>query len=169
MAVFGSNLSPVTQTFATPYLPVSLGNVSASFDTSTTSAPGHLYFVTPGQVNLQVPWELQGQTSAQMKISVEDSSGGLYTVPLAAYSPGIFPVQEAGQTYAAARDENFNLIGPSNPAMQGHNIQIYCNGLGPVTNQPASGDPSPLNPLSTTIATPTVTIGASTRRSYSAD
>ncbi len=159
IAVFGNNLAPGTQTFATPYLPVSLDNVTASFDTAATSAPGHLYFVVPGQVNLQVPWELQGQTSAQMKISVQDSSGTLYTLPLATYSPGIFPVPIAGQTYAAARDENFNLIGPANPALQGHNIQIYCNGLGPVTNQPLSGDPSPSGPLAQTTVVPTVSIG----------
>jgi uncharacterized protein (TIGR03437 family) len=159
VAIFGSSLSDVTQVASTPNLPIAIGDVSVSFDSSTTSAPGHLYFATPGQINVQVPWELQGQASAQTKVSVEDSSGNLYSLPLAKYSPGIFQIPESGGTYAAARDENFNTIGPGNPALQGHNIQIYCNGLGPVNNQPASGDPSPSSPLATTTATPTVTIG----------
>ena len=158
-AIFGSSLSDITQVASTPYLPVAIGDVSVSFDSATTSAPGHLYFATPGQINVQVPWELQGQTTVQTKVSVEDSSGNLYTLPLAKYSPGIFQIQVGGGTYAAARDENFNVIGPSNPALQGHAIQIYCNGLGPVNNQPASGDPSPISPLASTVATPTVTIG----------
>lgn len=38
-------------------------------------------------------------------------------------------------------------------------IQIYCTGLGPVTNRPASGSPALGNPISYTSATPTVTIG----------
>jgi minor extracellular serine protease Vpr len=159
VAIFGSNLSDVTQVASTPNLPVAIGDVSVSFDSSTTSAPGHLFFATPGQINVQVPWELQGQASVQTKVSVEDSSGALYSLPLAKYSPGIFQIPEGGATYAAARDENFNTIGPGNPAVQGHNIQIYCNGLGPVNNQPASGDPSPSSPLATTTAVPTVTIG----------
>jgi len=33
------------------------------------------------------------------------------------------------------------------------------NGLGPVSNQPASGEPSPSQSLAATTATPTVTIG----------
>jgi uncharacterized protein (TIGR03437 family) len=37
-------------------------------------------------------------------------------------------------------------------------IVLYANGLGPVTNQPASGDPAGV-PLSTTTTTPTVMIG----------
>ncbi|MEP6715005.1 MAG: S8 family serine peptidase [Terriglobia bacterium] len=159
IAVFGTSLSPVTQTFTTRYLPVSIASVSASFDTPLTSAPGHLYFVTPGQINLQVPWELQGQTSAQMKISVQDSSGNIYNLPLATYSPGIFPIQIGGVNYAAARDQDFKVISPSNPAKQGASIQIYCNGLGPVGNQPATGEPASSTQLSRTLATPTVTIG----------
>ena len=126
-----------------------MGLSAVSFDTPTTSVPGHLEFVAPGQVNVQVPWELQGQTSAQIKVSVQDSAGSLYTLPLAAYSPGIF----------AVADRNGNPISDSNPALQGQTIVIYCNGLGPVTNQPASGDPSPSNPLATTATLPTVMIG----------
>jgi len=61
--------------------------------------------------------------------------------------------------FAVALDENSNVITPSNPAKQGHFIQLYCNGLGPVTNQPASGDPAPVSPLATTLTTPIVSIG----------
>jgi len=32
--------------------------VSVSFDAANVSAPGHLVYVSPGQVNVQVPWEL---------------------------------------------------------------------------------------------------------------
>ena len=149
IAIFGTNLAPGTQIDSTASLPVSLGPVSVSFDTATASLAGHLAFVTTGQVNVQVPWELQGQTSAQIKVTVQDSPGNLYTLPIAAYSPGIFAIV----------DENGNLVTQANPALQGHNITIYCNGLGPVTNQPASGDPSPISPLAKTMATPTITIG----------
>jgi uncharacterized protein (TIGR03437 family) len=149
LAIFGANLGLGTQVNGTLNLPVSLGPVSVSFDTQTASLPGHLAFVTPGQVNVQVPWELQGQTSAQIKVTVQDSAGTLYTLPIAPYSPGIFAIV----------DEHGNVINNSNPALQGHNITIYCNGLGPVTNQPASGDPSPSGPLAQTLTTPVVTIG----------
>src|SRR6185312_4490704 len=84
-----------------------------------------------------------------------DSSGALYSLPLVPYAPGIF----ASNGSAAALDASFHVISSSNPAKQGQNISIYCNGLGPVTNQPASGDPAQGPPnLSNTTTAPTVMI-----------
>ena len=40
-----------------------------------------------------------------------------------------------------ARDLNYGAINAGNPAHPGETIQLYANGLGAVTNQPASGDP----------------------------
>ena len=159
VAIFGSNLAPVSQVVATPNLPLSMSGVRVSFDAGGISTPGHLHFVTPGQINVQVPWELAGQRNVQMKVAMSGATSTLYTLPLATYSPGMFVVQSGGASFAAARDENFQTITPSNPALQGHYIQLYCNGLGPVDNQPASGDPAPASPLAVTTALPTVTIG----------
>ena len=53
-------LADATQVFSTDYLPVSLSAVSVSFDGGGFSLPGRLYFVSPGQVNVQVPWSFRG-------------------------------------------------------------------------------------------------------------
>ena len=55
---------------STPSLPVSLGQVSVSFDGGGKSLPGHFHFVSPGQINVQIPWEFQGQSSVQMKVTL---------------------------------------------------------------------------------------------------
>lgn len=48
----------------------------------------------------------------------------------------------------------------SNPATPGTTyIQIYCTGLGQVTNTPPTGYPALADPLSATPTTPIVTIG----------
>jgi minor extracellular serine protease Vpr len=107
-------------------------------------------------VNVQIPWEFQGQTSAQMKVTLSTLlPGPLATVPLATYSPGIFEVSGL----AAAQDANLTLITRSHPATRNGAIVVYVNGLGPVSNTPPSGEPSGASPLSQTTATPTVTIG----------
>lgn len=159
IAIYGSDLAPAAQVVGTSALPVSMTGVSVSFDAGSLSFPGRLHFVTPGQVNVQVPWEMPVSGSARMKVSVQSSSTPLYTVPLTAYAPGIFEYQTGGTSFVAARDEASALIGPGNPAKQGRNIQIYCNGLGPVTNQPGTGEPSPAGPLAETTASPVVNIG----------
>jgi minor extracellular serine protease Vpr len=159
IAVFGNNLAPSSSYYNTPYLPIALNSVTVSFDNPNISVPGHIVFVSQGQVNLQVPWELQGQPSVQVKVSNADSSGVVYTLPLGTYAPALFEIPSGGQSIAAALDENNNIVTTSNPVAGGHVVQLFGNGLGPVNNQPASGEPAPSNPLATTTTTPIVTIG----------
>jgi uncharacterized protein (TIGR03437 family) len=123
--------------------------------------PGRLQFVSDGQVNVQVPWELQGVPTASMKVSIGDSSSNVYTVVLQDYSPAAFEYTEASSSrlLAAALDENFALLTSANPAKKGRAIQIYMNGLGPVDNTPPSGEIAPATPLARTKIVPTVTIG----------
>jgi minor extracellular serine protease Vpr len=53
----------------------------------------------------------------------------------------------------------YKLITTSNPAKRGQIIQLFANGLGPVTNPPADGVAATASPLSETPTTPVVTIG----------
>jgi minor extracellular serine protease Vpr len=163
ISIFGSNLSNTTSSATTATLPLAIAYVTVSFDVPSAqlSLPGHLVYVSPNQVNVQVPWELQGQSSVQIKVTVSDSSGSAYgnvvTVPLSDYAPAFF---EIGGGQVAAQDVSFQLIGTANPARRGQVVQLYANGLGPVDGQPASGDYAPLLPLSTCKSQATVTIGS---------
>ena len=159
IALFGNNLANGISVVSTPNLPVSMGGVSVSFDAPQISVPAHIHFVTPGQINVQIPWELAGQTSAQIKVSINGNTGPLFTVPLVAYSPALFEYASGSSSYAASLDENFKLIGPANPARQGRIIQLYGNGLGPLDNTPVSGDPTLAFPFASTTTLPVVTIG----------
>ena len=157
LTLFGTGLSDTTDVAHTSYLPLGIDNVAVSFDVPSAglSLPGRMYYVSPTQLNLQVPWELQGQTSALIKVIVEDSMGSLYTLPLTQYSPAFFIVG----SFAAARDKSGNVISSSNPAVRGQTIQMYANGLGPIDTALADGQPAPLSPLIHTTVLPTVTIG----------
>lgn len=162
ISIYGTGLSDSTRVYSTPYLPLALAGVSVSFDvpSQNLSVPARLHFVRDNQINVQVPWELQGVPSAEIKVSMGDVSSALVTVPVRDQSPGIFEYSEStGRSLAAARDINFAVIGSSNPARRGNVIQLYVNGLGPVTNQPPSGEPAPADPLARTRSQPSVKIG----------
>ncbi|MBC8164533.1 MAG: S8 family serine peptidase [Bryobacteraceae bacterium] len=141
ITIYGTALTQPTRTFNTPYLPLSLSNVSVSFDVRSRnlSLPGRIAFLSSTQINVQVPWELQGADSAQIKVSYGDFSSSLISIPIANQSPSLFeyPIQTRRSDV----------------------ISLYANGLGPVDNQPASGEPSPSGPLATTRTAPTVTVG----------
>ena len=159
--IFGLNLSDFTDYAKTPALPMAIGGVRVSFDVPSAgiSVPGRLTFVSAKQVNVQIPWELQNQSSVLVKVIVGDTNGTVVTLPLANAAPGIF---EVGTSAAAALDNAFKLVTATNPVKRGQAIQIYANGLGPVTNQPASGELALSSKLSQTTTVPVVTIGGQT-------
>jgi uncharacterized protein (TIGR03437 family) len=144
-------------------LPMVLDGVNVSFDVPSAgiSVPGNLAFVSPGQINVQVPWELEGQSSAQVKVTIDEVFGyplfgNVITVPLAAYAPSFF----VGNGTVSAEDAVTGApILAGNPARPGEILSLYANGLGPVTNPPASGSPASTSPLSQTTTLPVVTIG----------
>ena len=156
-SVFGDFFMPAPLSATGSPLPASLAGLSLQFD---TGAPAPLFFVSGGQVNLQVPWELAGQPQASLAATLNGQTGAAQTVNLAAFAPAIFATNAQGSGQGAILDESNHLVDASNPATPGSTVlQIFCTGLGPVTIQPQTGSPAPLNALSYTSTAPTVTIG----------
>jgi uncharacterized protein (TIGR03437 family) len=155
ISLVGVGLSDSTDHATMPRLPIAIDSAFVSFDVPSAglSLPGHLFFVSPTQVDVQVPWELSGQTSAQVKITIGSSPGKVMTIPILAYAPALY---ESSPGVASALDANSKPISVTNPAQRGQLIVLYANGLGPVTNQPASGDVTPASPASTTTSEPIV-------------
>jgi uncharacterized protein (TIGR03437 family) len=152
-SVYGRFLVNSLSTASSSPLPINLGGVSLQFG-SGLSAP--LFVVSASQVNFQVPWELAGQSQASIAAMVDGQISGTQTMLLAPFAPGIFSTNGQG----AILDTSYRLVDSSNPAIAGSTIvQIYCTGLGAVTNQPPSGSPPLSNQFSETTATPVVTIG----------
>ena len=109
-------------------------------------------------VIVQVPWELQGAPSAQVKVLVDGFvPSNVVSVPLVQYAPALFPTGSIVYAYNLTTQSE---ISASSPAHAGDMVQLFANGLGPVNNQPASGDDLPAAPnQATTSSTPTVTVG----------
>jgi len=158
VAVFGSfSLSTPSQSSGLP-LPTSLGGISVQFD----SLPAPLFYVSGGQVNLQVPWEMATQTTSALSASLNGQAGAAQTVQLAPFSPGIFTTNAQGTGQGAILDGVSNrLVNGSDPAVPGVTIlEIFGTGLGAVSHQPASGASAPDSPpFAETTTTPRVTIG----------
>ncbi|HXI42432.1 MAG TPA: S8 family serine peptidase [Bryobacteraceae bacterium] len=162
ISLFGTGLSDFTDNAASLPLPLSIDSASVSFDvpSANLSLPGRLIYVSPSQINVQVPWELQGQASAQIKVTIQDTQGTVYTLPLTAASPAFFEYTERAtqRLLLAALDSANHVISTTHPTHSGQVVQLYANGLGPVDNQPATGEPAPASPLARTLTQPEVTI-----------
>jgi uncharacterized protein (TIGR03437 family) len=171
ISIFGTNLADFTG--GATQFPLPLGIVGSapgevvsvgvgfSFDVPSAgvSIPARFHYVSPTQLNLQVPWELANYSSAIVKVIVNYTYSSTYTLNLATYAPGFFAYQSSsGQLFASALDSNLNVVTASNPVARGKTVALYLNGLGPVNNQPADGWAA-TDSTSTTVATPTIMIG----------
>ncbi|MDA1314661.1 MAG: hypothetical protein O2968_15080, partial [Acidobacteria bacterium] len=128
--------------------------------TSTTGC-----YASSGQLNAQVPWELQGWEEATLRLRVGLRISDPVVVPLAEYSPGCFTldgVQGAitvGNSGAVAAPAGAIPGVQTRPAAAFDVITLWCTGLGPVTNDPKTGEPAQ-RPFPLTTTTPVVTIGS---------
>jgi len=147
--------SPVVATQSP--LPTSLAGLSLQLNGGTL-AP--LFFVSGGQVNFQVPWELSGQAQTTLAAILNSQSSAAEIVSLAPFAPAIFSMNSGGNGQGAILDSSYRPVDSTNPATAGSTyVSIYCTGLGAVTNRPATGSPAPSSPLSWTTTIPAVTIG----------
>lgn len=166
-AVFGANLAAGLNSAASVPLPTTLGGLSLKFNGSV-AAP--FFFASPGQANIQIPWELSGQTSATLVATTEAGSSGPITVPLAAFAPAIFSLNQQGTGQGVVTIANSRTIvapagsvpgADARPAAKGEYLTIYCVGLGDVSNRPATGAAA-LDGSSTTKSPVTVSFGSVT-------
>ena len=162
-SIYGTDLADSTAVTSTARLPVVIDRATVSFDVPSAgiSLPARLVFVSSGQINAQVPWELAGQKSAQVKVIVNGVPGNVVTVPLTDAAPAFFENPIGSGVVAAVDPLNFfsPIITARDPAARGSVISLYANGLGAVNKPPASGEAASLTVLSSTLATPVVTIG----------
>ena len=135
ISLFGSSLAPNIAVASVIPLERSLAQTSVKI--GLVDAP--LYFVSPDQINAQLPFEsVPGDT-----VSVIVNSGGKFTTPqLYAISPAQPGIFQSSAT-AAVLDEFFQTITAQNPARIGKVIQIFSNGLGFTSPVVATGTQSP--------------------------
>lgn len=157
VAIFGSDLAGTTRSATTAPLPGILGETSVTFN--GVAAP--LFFVSAGQINAQVPFDLSTSTgSVSIQVRRSGSLSAVRTASLAAVSPGLFIVDQTTGAGAILHADSFGLVSPSDPARPGEFLLLYCTGLGPLRVPVRSGERAPsVPPLAETVSSATVTIG----------
>jgi uncharacterized protein (TIGR03437 family) len=156
MAVLGTNLSGTNQATSEVPLPTIINDSCLTVN----GQPVHMMFVSPGQVNAQMPALASGNVALIMHTPGGVSNTFLLTVPVA--SPAVFLSGSAGdQTNLPTiiRWANGLVVTSTNPVHRGDILVMYLTGLGPVNPPVKDGEPAPLDPLSSTVSNPDVRIG----------
>lgn len=128
VSIFGSGLAHSTVATTTmPPLPTRLENTTVLV--AGIEAP--LYFVSPNQINLQIPYEVTG-TTVPLKVKTAEGTSSTYMITVAPTSPAIFTRAANGKGPALYFDGRFRLLSVVHP---GDTIIFYATGLG-ATNPP---------------------------------
>jgi trimeric autotransporter adhesin len=159
ISVFGSQLSLNAIGASALPLPMNLGG--SSLVIAGTQAP--LLYASDGQVNAMIPYGIQVNAGQQFVISRGNSLSVAQAITIAAASPGVFTTTRSGkgqgEIFVAHSDFTQVLADTAHPATAGDVLVIYCTGLGEVNPSLTAGTPAPLDHLSQTTNTVTVTIG----------
>lgn len=156
VSIFGQQFSPVN--LATSELPIPTALGDSCLTVNGTPIP--MLFVSPNQINAQLPNEATGNVTMILR-----TPGGIsdnYNLVIKPNAPGVFRASGSGLNApvpTVVREKNNELVTASNPVHRNDSLTIYLTGLGPTNPPVASGQPAPSNPLAVTIQQPSVTLG----------
>jgi uncharacterized protein (TIGR03437 family) len=150
ISLFGS--FGVTESAASTLpLPSTLSNLSVTVG----GRQAGVLFVSPSQVNVQVPFEV-AEGSAPIVVSVRGASIASGVATVVQCAPKIFAY---ATDHAVAANQDYSLNGATNPAKSGSYLTVYITGQGPLRSAVASGAAAPSSPPAFTAAATTATIG----------
>ncbi|MBI2816032.1 MAG: hypothetical protein HYX72_03745 [Acidobacteria bacterium] len=154
-SLFGMNLAGEGGAARTVPLSTSLGGVRVTI--GGIPAPLLGSFAAQGQINLQLPFELQGQSAADIVINNNGVLSQPETVEIGV-APALFTVSNIGTGAGAfLRGSDFAPISASSPATAGEVILLYATGLGAVL--PAVDSGTATSGVANVSGNVTVTIG----------
>ena len=142
ISIYGNSLAPGLQVAATNPLPQSLGNVTVTIGNYLLP----LLFVSPEQINAQLPSELvdgtytlliqqTGQPDVTGQLTISRNAPGVFTQPNAQQAPLVLALHQDG-----------TMVTFDSPAIHGETISLYGTGFGPYTTTVVDGFFVPATP-----------------------
>jgi uncharacterized protein (TIGR03437 family) len=157
ISVYGNQLSPVNMASSEIPLPTALANSCLSVN----GQPVPILFVSPNQVNAQMPFQAIGDVTMILRTPGGQSDN--YNLIIQPNAPSVFmsTVGPNDNVASVVRDDDNQLVTPSHPIHRSSNtpLTIYLTGLGPTAPSVGTGQPGPSNPVAVTLTQPTVTLG----------
>jgi uncharacterized protein (TIGR03437 family) len=161
VSIFGQNLADSAVLATT----VPLGATLANASTSLGGTPLPLNYVADGQMNAQIPCELNSNTQLDLQVIHGDSLSPTEQVVVAETQPAIFTINQQGfgqgAVFWTTPAGDHVTADTGNPVPAGTVVEIYGTGFGSVNPQVKEGDVAP-SPAATLTQTATVSIGGIT-------
>jgi uncharacterized protein (TIGR03437 family) len=158
ISIYGTQFSPVN--VATSEIPVPTALADSCL--AVNGLPVPIFFVSPTQINAQMPFSMIG--SVTMILRTPGGTSDNFNLTVLPNAPSVFRanVEGLGSDVATiVRGLNGELVTPSNPVHKNDSLVIYLTGLGITNPATQDGTPGALDPLASAIVPPQVTLGGS--------
>jgi uncharacterized protein (TIGR03437 family) len=141
VSLFGQSLGPPAgapaQLNGAGRLETRVDDTVATFD--GVAAP--LFYISPGQINAQAPYSLEGRSSTQVRVIRKGLMSNTLSIPVAAAAPALFTYPD-GSNRLIALNQDGSLNSPSNPAAPGSIVILFGTGEGSTSPAGAEGVPA---------------------------
>jgi uncharacterized protein (TIGR03437 family) len=163
--VYGTGLASSSTSTGKLPLPTFFNNTFALI--GPAQAP--LYFLSSGQINLQLPNQANQAQQLPLVLSVNNALTIPVMLDIVPGAPGVLsaddgptpPYTQNGAHIVAQHSADYSLVSSSSPAVPGEYLVIYLVGLGATDPAVAAGVPAPGPPtLANVTVPPTVTVGS---------
>lgn len=155
VSIFGNSLSPINQATQQTPLPTALGESCLTVN----GLPLPVVFVSPTQINGQIPFQIDGNVS--MVLRTPGGVSDTFNLTILPTAPSVFRNGVAGAQSdlpAVYRNSNGLLVTDTNPVHRGDIISIYLTGLGRTSPAVDAGVPAPGDPAATVVVEPAVSL-----------
>ncbi len=143
VSIFGTGLANATLSANTLPLPTFLAATSVDvIDLANVVRPCPLYFVSSGQINLQVPYTL-GPGVVTFRVHNGLGASGFAGATLVPATPKIFSLNVSGVGLAITTDLAGNSYTFTNPAKPSSSVIMYMNSMGAVDQTVVAGAAAP--------------------------
>jgi len=156
VSIYGNNMSTLSLAAAATPLSTTLGDSCLAVNGS----PVPLLYVSPQQINAQLPFSVAG--NATLAIHTPGGISNNFSFTAQPTAPSVFMGGVAGPATGLAlivRDDNYQLVTPTNPLHPKDTVTIYLAGMGQTNPPIPAGQAAPSSPLSWTASAPVITLG----------
>ncbi|HHN73210.1 MAG TPA: hypothetical protein ENK13_03885, partial [Thermopetrobacter sp.] len=150
VSVFGQGFGTATVSADEAPFPTTLAGVTVS--ANGIDVP--LVFVSPTQINFQLPVEIQ-PGEAELVVKFGDAASEPHRFQVSRAAPGIF----FNRTQALVTNQDGTLNGPLAPAPRGSVVVVWVTGIGPTDPPTTTNMPAPVSPLYRAVSEHSATIG----------
>jgi uncharacterized protein (TIGR03437 family) len=141
ISIFGVNLADNVQVSLASPMPQTLNGVTVSIGDRLLP----LYFVSPTQINAQLPADMPLGPSS-LVVTTPEQAQVTASFTIAQDAPGLFALTSNKKAYALAFHQDGTLVTEASPATAGETLTLYGTGFGPTTPARPEGLAVPQSP-----------------------